>query len=455
VLLFVGRLAPNKRVPLLVEALGRLRDLRPPVHAVVVGDAADLYQAEAHRCGERAAELGVTDRLHLLGRLSEADLLHAYHAADVLVMPSVCEGFCIPVIEAMACGVPVVAAHSTALPETVADAGLTFTPDDTDDLAVQLRRLLETGPASAQQAPSLREEMRRRGLERARLFAAPAWQEQFGKIVEAVLDGPPRPCRHLVEVSRRWGARRVRVAAGSTLVAVRAHNRGTHPVTGEGPGRTVLRCRVVDRLGRQVQAPAEGTPLPGLVLPGRSLPAALAVPVSDTPGVYRVDLWAEWCGGTEGDPASGQEAPFTSSFRLMVRGTAPAEDDGRRASSLDGVDGSLRQASRLQRLPEDYVDVTEGLLASVKRRIKGKLLGNFKQAYVDVLSRQQSAFNRQVLVALQELAECCATLERAVRLLRRRTRRRSSRSGAAARASARTAPAGPRPGESGVTDPAP
>src|SRR5207244_2785670 len=49
--------------------------------------------------------------------------------------------------------------------------------------------------------------------------------------------------------------------------------------------------------------------------------------------------------------------------------------------------------------------------------IKRKLLGNFKHAYVDVLSRQQSAFNTQLLSAVRELAECCATLDHAVRVL--------------------------------------
>ena len=61
-LLFVGRLAVNKRVPVLVEALHRLRDRRPAVHLVLVGDVTDVYQIEAQRCKQRAAELGIADR---------------------------------------------------------------------------------------------------------------------------------------------------------------------------------------------------------------------------------------------------------------------------------------------------------------------------------------------------------------------------------------------------------
>ncbi len=143
-LLFVGRLAPNKRVPVLVEALGRLRDLLPPVHAVIVGDGGDAYAPERDRCRERAARLGVADRVHFLGHVDEEQLRDAYRDADALVMPSIHEGFCIPVVEALSCGMPVIAARAAALPETIGDAGLTFTPDDPDDLARQVRRLLES-----------------------------------------------------------------------------------------------------------------------------------------------------------------------------------------------------------------------------------------------------------------------------------------------------------------------
>jgi hypothetical protein len=85
--------------------------------------------------------------------------------------------------------------------------------------------------------------------------------------------------------------------------------------------------------------------------------------------------------------------------------------------ALETAQAALVEADRLQRLPDDYTDVTEGAFAALKRRIKRKLLGNFKHAYVDVLSRQQSAFNRQLLDAVRELAECCATLDHAVHVL--------------------------------------
>src|SRR5262249_620528 len=141
ILLFVGRLAENKRVPVLIEAVARLKEDCPSVHAVVVGDTSDVYQAEFERCRDLANRLGVANRVHFLGRVSRDDLADAYRSADVFVMPSVHEGFCIPVIEAMAHGVPVIAARAGALPETIGDAALSFTADDPDDLARRIHRL--------------------------------------------------------------------------------------------------------------------------------------------------------------------------------------------------------------------------------------------------------------------------------------------------------------------------
>jgi hypothetical protein len=83
------------------------------------------------------------------------------------------------------------------------------------------------------------------------------------------------------------------------------------------------------------------------------------------------------------------------------------------APMLEALQTALVELHRLQRLPDHYADVTQGRFASLKRWIKRKLLGNFQRAYVDVLSRQQSAFNQETLTALSELAECLAMLQSA------------------------------------------
>jgi glycosyltransferase involved in cell wall biosynthesis len=797
-LLFVGRLAPNKQLPTLVEALALLRSRTPPVHAVLVGEAGDFYQAEAERCRQQAAALGVSDRLHILGHVSDAELTAAYRAADVFVTPSRHEAFCLPALEAMARGVPVVAARAAALPETVASAGLTFQPEDAHDLARQLTRVLDSsGPCPLQPPPStfrvavvacrfggdfaggaetslrtiaaclrrfghqvevfttctreehawadqvpegttlhdglpvhrfrldahdrdrhldtvqavirengvvaaeteqaylvhsihsqrlldelgrrieefdaviagpylfglthdvartfpaktlllpcfhdepfarlpalrtayeqvagvlyhspeeqalaetelglnhpggvcigtfldagprgdaaagrqrlgrdrptvlycgrysrqknlpallewarryhqehpdrfqfafmgqgevaiprepwvvnlgfldekakrdvlaaatllvqpsfqeslslvaleawaqavpvlahrhspvlaghlarsgggqactdyasfaaalddlwqhpdawlargrrgqeyvqaqfgwaedlvkkveeamrsmtapLAECMRQQGRRRADEFSPQRWRQQFARVVEEVLDAPPRSVVRQVEVQPRAPERTVAAGTGPLLVPVQVLNRGNLAIAAEGTARFVLRCQVQDQVG-----PA--TSLPGLLLPDRPVSAAVPVPVPSTPGRYRVRLWAE-----PAEPALFPEEPLAlTEGRLLLEVTAPGH--GARAACcslmLDQAQTALAHADRLQRLPDSYVDVTEGWLAGLKRWIKRKLLNNFKRAYVDELSRQQSGFNQQIVAALNELAACCGTLDHA------------------------------------------
>jgi glycosyltransferase involved in cell wall biosynthesis len=822
-LLFVGRLAPNKRVAVLIEAVARLRDRTPAVHAVVIGDSTDLYQNELHACRELARQRGVGDRLHFLGHVSDDELRDAYRSADVFVMPSRHEGFCIPVVEALACGVPVIAARAGALPETVGPAGLTFAADDADDLVRQLRRVLDakvttddalsiSGPkpeprspchlvtlspchlrlavvacrygpdivggaeaslrtiadalhhaghhvevfttctreesawvdqlpegtsnvaglavhrvridrhdrgrhletveailqaegvvgdemesayvrhslhstrlvealrqrldqfdailvgpylfgltfAAAQAFPDktlllpcfhdepyarlrivrdtyervagilyhspeeqalaevglalnhprafcvgtflettvgdavrgqaharterrylvycgrysqqkglpvlleyarryqaahperfdfvflgrgevsiprepwardlgfvdetvkrdvlagaaalvqpsryeslsltaleawaqgtpvlaearsavlaghlerghgggafdsydtfaaaldhlwrdphhrqtlgrqgqayvrsrygdrdvftdsvvqairglampLAECMRRRGQARAAEHARPVWRTRFARLVEDLLDDPPRPFQEQVEVRPRASSRTVGAGIETVLIPVRVINRGTHALAHEGPGRVALRCALQDDAGRIASHSTTDTALPALLLPGRALAAAVPVPVPAAPGTYSVTFHAASLirGPLAGTETKGSEAK-EHGLKLIVEGEGQRGTRGCCAPMLEAVQAGLVEARRQQRLPDGYTDVTAGLFATAKRWIKRKLLGNFQRAYVDVLSRQQSAFNQQLLAALTELAECCATLD--------------------------------------------
>ena len=96
-----------------------------------------------------------------------------YSAADVFAFPSLYEGFGLPVLEAMACGTPVIASNTSAIPEIAADTGILFDPYDTRGLTEAIVRVLDNA--------ELRAEMRANGLERARRFT---WQ----KTAEATLD---------------------------------------------------------------------------------------------------------------------------------------------------------------------------------------------------------------------------------------------------------------------------
>ncbi|MCI0461557.1 MAG: hypothetical protein L0Z62_31800, partial [Gemmataceae bacterium] len=272
----------------------------------------------------------------------------------------------------------------------------------------------------------LAEQMRRRGLKRAAELECGKWREAFGQLVEDLLEAPPHAYREQVEVTPRVATRTVAAGLETVLLPVRIRNRGTHALVAEGPARHVLRCRVLDATGSVCRARVEATPLPGILVPGQSMAAAVRVCVPAAPGVYPVRFWAERAKAPgvmldrEGrviPPASVDACaggnPSEPLFRLVVEDQAGSAAAGCCTPLLHEVQAALQEAEARQRLPDDYLDVTEGLFARWKRRLKQKLLGNFKRAYVDVLSRQQSAFNRQILTALQELAECCATLDHA------------------------------------------
>jgi glycosyltransferase involved in cell wall biosynthesis len=98
----------------------------------------------------------------MLGYLPEDDVRSLYRAASVFVFPSLCEGFGLPLLEAMACGLPVAASGVSALPEVGGDAAVYFQPEDPEDMAAKIMLLLEDA--------GLRESLKAKGRERAKIF---------------------------------------------------------------------------------------------------------------------------------------------------------------------------------------------------------------------------------------------------------------------------------------------
>jgi glycosyltransferase involved in cell wall biosynthesis len=166
-LLYFGGFDMRKNVPRLIEAYAALpAALRKEYQLVIAG----RYQHLGHPLypDPRATvrRLGLEGRVIFTGQIREQDKAPLYSAATVFAFPSLYEGFGIPVLEAMACGTPVVTSNSSALPEVAGDAGLLVDPYDTAAISGGLRTLLED--------QALRDELARRGLERARLFT---WQQ--------------------------------------------------------------------------------------------------------------------------------------------------------------------------------------------------------------------------------------------------------------------------------------
>jgi glycosyltransferase involved in cell wall biosynthesis len=148
VLLYVGRIARNKRVHDLVAALPAILERHPQALLLLVGDAqAPAYRAYADEVAAQAAALGVADALRLTGQVDDATLDSLYRACAAFLTASEHEGFCMPVVEAMSRGRPVIAADATGTPHTLGGAGLLFSVGDAATLATQVVRLLDDLPA--------------------------------------------------------------------------------------------------------------------------------------------------------------------------------------------------------------------------------------------------------------------------------------------------------------------
>jgi len=159
-LLYLGINKPHKNLMRLIEAWSSvIKSLGFGHWSLAIAGHWDPRYPQAR---QKVAELGL-DSVIFLGEVAEADLPALYSAADLFVFPSLYEGFGLPVLEAMACGTPVVCSNTSSLPEIVGDAALTFDPLDVEEMAAKIKEALYD--------ETLREEIREKGLRQAAKFS--------------------------------------------------------------------------------------------------------------------------------------------------------------------------------------------------------------------------------------------------------------------------------------------
>jgi glycosyltransferase involved in cell wall biosynthesis len=157
VLLSLSAKRPHKNLPALIEALGVVPVDERPV--LVMAGYSTPHERELQ---ELARAVGVQDDVRMLGWVSAEELEGLWAITEAFVFPSLYEGFGLPVLEAMARGVPVACSDASSLPEVAGDAALMFDPHDRAALAAAIGSLLGDR--------ELRERLRGRGLARAREF---------------------------------------------------------------------------------------------------------------------------------------------------------------------------------------------------------------------------------------------------------------------------------------------
>jgi glycosyltransferase involved in cell wall biosynthesis len=159
-ILYVGRFDPYKNVSGLIEAFAKVRERsKTPVRLRIVGPADSRYpEAPA-----RASALGLNPFIAWDGYVSDDGLMKAYQDADVFVLLSLYEGFGLTVLEAMACGTPVVCSIRSSIPEVAGSAALMVDPSDANQAADAITRVLEDVKLAA--------DLREKGVRQAAKFS--------------------------------------------------------------------------------------------------------------------------------------------------------------------------------------------------------------------------------------------------------------------------------------------
>ncbi len=161
-LLFVGNAKRHKNLETLVRALGTLHRFGLKYTLAIVGEFRSI-RSSIGELRNLVSELNLTDSVQFLGRIPDDQLVAVYRGAHLFVFPSLAEGFGLPPLEAMACGIPVLAAPMTATPEVCGNAAEYYAkPEDPESLADAVRAL--------DASPDRRLELTSLGSQRARQF---------------------------------------------------------------------------------------------------------------------------------------------------------------------------------------------------------------------------------------------------------------------------------------------
>jgi glycosyltransferase involved in cell wall biosynthesis len=175
-LLHVGTIQPRKNLERLLRAFAQLLAIEPELRLILAG--AIGWGAAADRLREEAHALGIGDRLLLPGYLPRDQLPVLYSGATALVLPSLYEGFGLPMVEAMACGTAVACSEGSCLTEVAGEAALLFDPLDEAAIAEALRRMMVDTP--------LRRGLEAAGLARAAEFSWDRAAEETMRVLDRV-----------------------------------------------------------------------------------------------------------------------------------------------------------------------------------------------------------------------------------------------------------------------------
>ena len=175
-IIFIGTVQPRKNLLKLIEAFKNIEHLKLVIVGKIKGEGRQGWMSD--EILELPKKLGIEERVTFTGFVPDADLPYLINGATAFILPSLWEGFGIPVVDAMACGVPVIVSNVSSLPEVVGKAGLLVDPRSVDQIE-QAIRIVSTDK-------KLHDKLAKMGIERAKKFSWKKMTKQVINVLNAV-----------------------------------------------------------------------------------------------------------------------------------------------------------------------------------------------------------------------------------------------------------------------------
>ncbi len=173
--LYLGGFDVRKNVPLILKAFARLP--LPGARLVLAGQLPPQDTLFFPHPQPIIEQLGLQERVHLIGQVDEADKPALYSTATALIFPSRYEGFGLPPLEAMACGTPVIISNRSSLPEVVGAGGVCLDTDDPDELAQAMARIINDAAWREQLSQAALKQAQQFSWQRTARLTRQAWQD--------------------------------------------------------------------------------------------------------------------------------------------------------------------------------------------------------------------------------------------------------------------------------------
>lgn len=173
-LLHIGTLNPRKNLGFMIDVFAQIANRYPNYNLVITGKEGWYYE----NLYQQVRDLGLVNRVIFTGYIEEQDKVDLYNGAAIFVFPSIYEGFGLPPLEAMSCGIPVISSNTSSMPEVIDNAGILLSPTDKNSWIKAIRLIIDDA--------KIRKNLQAKGLERAKKFSWKKSAQETLKVYEEI-----------------------------------------------------------------------------------------------------------------------------------------------------------------------------------------------------------------------------------------------------------------------------